>query len=66
MGSTADVDLLIASLADEEPLVRSHVARALGSIGTIEAFAALRARLIFEEDDSVRSKLLSAIERSAR
>ena len=44
LGGASDVELLTASLADEEPLVRSHVAWALGSIGTEQAFAALPAR----------------------
>ncbi len=64
LGSVDDVELLIASLADEEPLVRSHVAWALGSIGTAEALAALRARLVFEDDKLVRSELVTALERN--
>ena len=64
VGSSDDVEVLSAALADEEPLVRSHVAWALGSIGTAGALAALRARLPFEDDGRVRSELVAALARS--
>ena len=64
VGSADDVELLIAALSDKEPLVRSHVAWALGALGTAEAFAALRAHLPLEEDELVRSELVAALERS--
>ncbi len=64
VGSSDDVAVLSAALADEESLVRSHVAWALGSIGTAGALAALRARLPFEDDGRVRSELVAALARS--
>ena len=64
VGSADDVELLVASLEDEESLVRSHVAWALGAIGTSDALAALRARLPLEEDGAVRSEIVGALERS--
>jgi epoxyqueuosine reductase QueG len=57
VGTGDDVPLLEAALQHDEPLVREHAAWALGSIGTAEASAALRARLPFEDDDSVRSEM---------
>lgn len=64
VGSTDDVPLLDASLSHEEPLVRSHVAWALGSIGTVESLLALRSRLPFEDDESVRSEIIAALGRN--
>ena len=55
------VPALIATLDDAEPLVRSHVAWALGEIGTVPAGDALQRRLEFEGDDTVRSEIVAAI-----
>jgi HEAT repeat protein len=52
---------LIAALDDVEPLVRSHVAWALGEMGTVPAGDALQRRLEFEGDDAVRSEIVAAI-----
>ena len=46
----AAVPALISALDDEEPLVRGHVAWALGQLGGDEAKGALKRRLEIEED----------------
>jgi epoxyqueuosine reductase len=63
VGMDEDVPLLESALAHDEPLVREHAAWALGSIGTAEAIATLRARLPFEEEESVRLELVAALAR---
>ncbi|MEO8334777.1 MAG: tRNA epoxyqueuosine(34) reductase QueG [bacterium] len=50
VGSAADVAALDAALSDEEPLVRAHVAWALGRIGSPEAKEALSRRVRDESD----------------
>jgi epoxyqueuosine reductase len=61
VGSADDVPALVAALLDDEPLVRSHAAWALGRLGGPAAVAALRDRLDVEPDASVRSELGSAL-----
>lgn len=51
------VPALVRALQDEEPLVRSHVAWALGQIGTPESLEALRNRLEMESDTEVRQEI---------
>jgi epoxyqueuosine reductase len=55
------VPALVAALADPEPLVRGHVAWALGRIGTYAAIEALRQRLTTEEDAEVTSEIKEAL-----
>jgi epoxyqueuosine reductase len=55
------VPALVAGLADPEPLVRGHVAWALGRIGTPAAIEALRQRLTMEEDAEVTSEIEQAL-----
>src|SRR3990172_8058410 len=55
------VPALIQALQDEEPLVRRHVAWALGEIGTVEALEALRNRREVEPDLEVREEIEEAI-----
>jgi HEAT repeat protein len=55
--------VLAASLDNPEPLVRRHVARALGAVGSPEAVAIMRARLPEEKDESVAAELRDAIAR---
>ncbi|HEX6769994.1 MAG TPA: HEAT repeat domain-containing protein, partial [Candidatus Binatia bacterium] len=55
---------LIAALADAEPLVRGHVAWALGEIGSEPAIDALQRRLQVETDDDVRGEIDAALARS--
>jgi HEAT repeat protein len=43
VGTRDDVPALAGAFADDEPLVRAHVARALGRIGPPDALAARRA-----------------------
>jgi len=54
---------LINALNDEEPLVRGHVAWALGEIGTSSALEALQRRLAVESDAEVRGEVDGAINR---
>jgi epoxyqueuosine reductase len=61
-GSPAAVPVLVAALADHEPLIRGHAAWALGRIGTAEAVEALSARIGAEHDDSVRQELEMGLE----
>jgi len=64
LGNSASVEAvpaLIRALDDEEPLVRGHVAWALGRIGTPEAADALRRRLGVEEDTHVKVEIEEAI-----
>jgi len=55
------VSALIQALQDEEPLVRRHVAWALGQIATGEGLEALRSRLEVESDGEVREEIEEAI-----
>jgi len=55
------VPALTQALGDHEPLVRRHVAWALGQIGTAECLAALRKRLQIEADAEVREEIEEAI-----
>lgn len=59
--SAEAVPALIRALADEEPLVRGHVAWALGEIGDHSALHALRGRTTIETDREVASELEAAI-----
>jgi epoxyqueuosine reductase len=63
IGNFEAVPALIHALDDEEPLVRGHVAWALGEIGTNAALEALRRRLPVENDAEVRSEIDGAISR---
>ncbi len=56
------VPALIRALQDDEPLVRCHVAWALGQIATPESLEALRKRLEVESDAEVREEIKEAIE----
>jgi epoxyqueuosine reductase len=62
VGSADDVPTLVAALSDDEPLVRSHAAWALGRLGGPASAAALRDRLEVEPDASVRAELGSALD----
>ena len=55
------VPALTAALNDEEPLVRGHVAWALGRIGTSEALATLRQKLLSEANPEVKSEIEEAL-----
>ena len=55
------VPALIKALNDEEPLVRGHVAWALGRIGTSEALAALRKKLLSEDSPEVKTEIEEAL-----
>jgi epoxyqueuosine reductase len=52
---------LIRALGDEEPLVRGHVAWALGEIGSGSALEALRRRIEIETDVEVANEIDEAI-----
>jgi epoxyqueuosine reductase len=57
-----DVEALAECLAQEpDPVVRSHAAWALGSIGTPEALGVLRARAAEERDEMVLNEMSAAI-----
>lgn len=56
------VPALLRSLDDEEPLVRGHVAWALGQIGSQAALDSLRRRLRTENDAHVQEELREAID----
>jgi epoxyqueuosine reductase len=66
LGNSLDrsaVGALIESLkTDPHPMVRGHVAWALGRIGSPRALAALRERYAGEEDRQVRAEIGSALE----
>jgi epoxyqueuosine reductase len=61
IGSVEAIPALIHGLDDDEPLVRGHVAWALGRIGTAEAHAGLRQRLGIEDDAYVRTEIKEAL-----
>ncbi len=60
--SQAAVPVLERALADREPLVRAHVAWALGQIGGTRARAALATQLTQEENQDVCAELQAALE----
>ncbi len=60
-GDMSAVGPLVASLGDEEPLVRGHVAWALGQLGGPESVDGLRAHLAAESDESVRHEIEAAL-----
>jgi epoxyqueuosine reductase len=53
---------LIGALDDEEPLVRGHVAWALGQIGSRSALEPLQRRLRIESEGEARDEIAAAIE----
>jgi epoxyqueuosine reductase len=57
VGSPEDVPALAAAMEDAEPLVREHVAWALGRIGSPAALDALRARAGVEAESDVLLEL---------
>jgi epoxyqueuosine reductase len=60
-GNPEAIAPLIKALQDPEPLVRGHAAWALGQFSEREARQALKAQLCREEDEQVRSEVLSAL-----
>jgi epoxyqueuosine reductase len=58
------VPALLCALNDEEPLVRGHVAWALGRIGSPEAVSGLTQRLRVEMDAAVRDEINDALQES--
>lgn len=60
-GSEEAVPMLVSALSDDEPLVRGHVAWALGRIGGKEARQALRNRAEVEDDAWVRQEISLAL-----
>ena len=57
------VPALIESLRDDpHPMVRAHVAWALGRIGSPRALEALRLHGASERDESVREEIAAALE----
>jgi HEAT repeat protein len=56
-----DLPALVAALADPEPLVRRHVAWAVGRVGSDAARRTLFDRLIAEPDAEVLEELRSAL-----
>ena len=61
-GGVEDVQVLVKSLRDPEPLVRGHAAWALGQIGGREAKRALQEMLLQEPDDEVCREIQGALE----
>jgi epoxyqueuosine reductase len=64
LGNQGDPDALpalISALEDPEPLVRAHVAWALGKIGGRQARAALEKRKTMEADEGVRGEIEAAL-----
>ena len=57
------VPALIKALEDEDALVRSHVAWALGQIGSREALQALAQRVALERDAEVQEEIRRALNR---
>jgi epoxyqueuosine reductase len=55
------VPALVQALNDGEPLVRGHVAWALGQIGSPESLKALSKRLEIESDAEVKGEIKEAI-----
>lgn len=65
-GSPEAVPALIDALSDEEPLVRGHVAWALGQIGTPAGRSALEGRLASEENGWVLEEVELALKSAGR
>ncbi|MGB3329923.1 MAG: tRNA epoxyqueuosine(34) reductase QueG [Thermomicrobiales bacterium] len=66
-GSDADVPVLIEALTShDEPLVRGHVAWALGRLGGHTARTALERARPADPDDTVRAEIAAALEMPAR
>jgi epoxyqueuosine reductase len=61
-GSLEAVPALALALLDHEPLVRGHAAWALGRIGGGHAAAALRERLVLENDAEVLAEMSQALQ----
>ena len=62
-GNPRYVPALLEALQDESPLVRLHVAWALGEIGGEKALAGLEARQSIELDPDVAQEIDSALSR---
>lgn len=62
-GDPATVAVLVEALDHEEPLVRAHVAWALGELGDVGAKGPLEAQVEREETEEVREELTWALER---
>ena len=60
-GDRAAVPALARALREAAPLVRAHVAWALGRLGGADAAAALRSALQAEEDGAVRAEIEAAL-----
>jgi epoxyqueuosine reductase len=66
-GSEADVPILIEALrTHDEPLVRGHVAWALGRLGNRDAHVALNRAWSTDPDEAVRTEAALALETPAR
>lgn len=65
-GDPSAVPVLTQGLKDPDPLVRAHVAWALGRVGSPEASAALMESLAAEEDVLVREEILRVLEPEPR
>ncbi len=65
-GDPAAVPALVRALADPEPLVRGHVAWALGRLSGGQAVSALRGALALEVDPWVRAELAAALRAAQR
>jgi epoxyqueuosine reductase len=55
------VPALADALNDDEPLVRGHVAWALGRIGSSDAITALQQKLLSEDNTEVKSEIEEAL-----
>jgi epoxyqueuosine reductase len=64
IGDTSDVPALAGALRDDEPLVRQHVAWALGQIGGEEARRALTKQVEWERDPEVLNEIRDALGQS--
>ena len=62
-GDPSEIPALTAALSDDEPLVRTHVAWALGQIGSVTAAGALLSRVAEESDPRVLAAVRSALDR---
>ncbi len=60
-GDPDSIPFLASALEDPEPLVRAHVAWALGKIGGRKARAALEKRRSLETDEIVRREIREAL-----
>ena len=59
------IPALTQALADQEPLVRRHVAWALGQIGSFRSLTALQQRLTVEPDMDVKKEIEEAINQAS-